>query len=139
MSRLRILFVWLLMAAVPMQGFAAASMLFCGSGSQRQHTHVQAGAMAAVANHGEAHTAAPHDHASHSHAGKAHGNAADKKHGLPDATHKCSTCAACCNVVAMIGPQHEIALAPAPKADLAEPFVLILVRATPVPDKPPRA
>ena len=32
MSRIRIFLVWLVIAAVPLQGLAAASMLFCGTG-----------------------------------------------------------------------------------------------------------
>ena len=113
MLRLRILFAWLLMAALPMQGIAAASMLLCGMGGQHQHT-VQA--------------SEPHDHA------------ADPAPGAsPESGHKCSICAACCNGAALVGIQQAMAISPAPQPELAEPFVLILARAMPVPDKPPRA
>lgn len=140
MIRLRLLLVWLLMAAIPMQGFAAASMLFCGVGGER--TQVQA--VAETHAHPESrhvHAAAQHDHSSHDYGmSDSHGSSAtDAKNGAHDAGHKCSICAACCNSVAIIGINLVITAAPAPQAKLAEPFVLILARATPVPDKPPRA
>lgn len=113
MSRLRILFAWLLIAAVPMQGFTAASMLFCGMGAQHQHTDQ---------------ASEPHAHATDS--------APDAS---PDGGQKCSICAACCNGVALVGVSHMAAVAPAAQAELADPFVLIHTRPTPVPDKPPRA
>lgn len=129
MPMLRILFAWLLIAAVPMQGFAAASMLLCGTGSEHQHT---------------AQTSESHDHAAmHSHTGDAeqsHALAAHPAHDAsPDADHSCSICAACCNGMALVGLNHMAAMSPAPQAQLAEPFVLIHTRDTPVPDKPPRA
>ena len=135
MSVLRILFAWLLIAAVPMQGFAAASMLFCGMGAQHQH----------AATAGET-----HDHAAmHRHGGDdaedqsathVHAHAADPAAGAsPDAKHTCSICAACCNSVALVGLNQMAAVAPAPQAELAESFVLIHTLPSPVPDKPPRA
>ena len=113
MLLLRILFAWLLIAAVPMQGFAAASMLMCGMGEQHQHT-AQAGE--------------PHDHAAHT--------APDAS---PDADHTCSICAACCNGMALVGLNHLVAMAPAPQAEVAELFVRVHTLPAPVPDKPPRA
>jgi len=126
---LRILFAWLLIAAVPMQGFAAASMLWCGMGAQHQHA---------------AEASEPHDHATrHSHtsdAAQGVAHAADAAHGVPaDNGQKCSICAACCSGVALVGMDQVLAMAPAPQAELAEPFVLIHTLPTPVPDKPPRA
>ena len=130
MSVLRLLFAWLLIAAVPMQGFAAASMLLCGAGSEHQHTATMA--------------SETHDHAAmYSHMGDADLSHAHAAHPAPDASpdtgHTCSICAACCNGMALVGLNHLATVAPAPQAQLAEPFVLIHTRATPVPDKPPRA
>nr|WP_315489993.1 hypothetical protein [uncultured Rhodoferax sp.] len=106
-----------------MQGFAAASMLFCGMGMQ----HVDASASATAA------TDTPHDHTA------MHGHSADVVHDAsPDADHTCSICAACCNGVALVGLNHMATVPPAPQVQLAEPSVLIHTRATPVPDKPPR-
>jgi hypothetical protein len=122
MIRLRILFAWLLMAAVPMQGFAAASMLFCGQDAQQAH-------------------AAAHDHATHAHAGEAHSRTKTptKAHGALGTAHTCSICAACCNSLAIMGLEQVIAIAHSPQSELAEPLVFIQARAAPVPDKPPRA
>jgi hypothetical protein len=130
MFRLRQLFTWLLITAVPMQGFAAASMLFCGMGAQHQHT---------------AKASEPHEHADmHSLSGDAaqghHAHVADPApDASPDDNHQCSICAACCNGVALVGVSYMEAVAPAAQAELAEPFVLIHTLPTPVPDKPPRA
>jgi hypothetical protein len=141
MSRLRLLLAWLLMAALPLQGFAAASMLFCGNESQ--HAHAQAltvGASGADEAWSGLHGAGQHDRAGHQHASSKHPQHGEKSaHSMPDATHKCSVCAACCNCVALVSTAHALALAPAPQADLAEPFVHINARPSPVPDKPPRA
>ena len=132
MIRLRILFAWLLMAALPMQGFAAASMLFCGMGAQ---------------HHSAPAADAPHDHAAmlgQSAVAHAHTEATGATHGaLPNTQnnkqHKCSICAACCNGAALIGLQQSLAVSPAAQAELAEPLVLIHTIPSPVPDKPPRA
>ncbi len=134
MFKLRFLLAWLLMAAVPTQGFAAASMLFCGMGMQ----HVPAGAKAIAAMD------APHDHAAMhgptSDATQGHSHAADPAQGAPsDADHTCNICAACCNGVDLVGLSHMSAMAPAPQAPLAEPFVRVHTLPSPVPDKPPRA
>ena len=129
MLMLRILFAWLLIVAVPMQGFAAASMLMCDMGEQHQHT-AQAGE--------------PHDHtAMHDHMGGADPSrihaAEPAPDASPDADHTCSICAACCNGMALVGLNHLVAMAPAPQAKLAEPFLLVHTLPAPVPDKPPRA
>lgn len=128
MSRFRLFLAWLVLAAIPLQGLAAASMLFCGVGE----------------NHAQAHAAAApdHDHSKHSHAApveieKASGDHSGKQ--LPDAMHECGVCAACCHSVAIAESPQPVALAPAPQAELAQPFVLIHARPSPVPDKPPRA
>ena len=130
MSRFRLLFTWLLIAAVPMQAFAAASMLFCGMGAQHQHS---------------AQTSKPHDHAAmQSHSGDAdHGyfQAADPNPDAttPDVGHTCGICAACCSGAALVGVGYMAAMAPAHQTASAEPFVLIYTRPSPVPEKPPRA
>lgn len=128
------------MAAIPVQGFAAASMLFCGM--EKGATQVQTAiASPALPDEYQSQAAVHHEHASHDHgmSGSHESVSPDTKHGAPEAAHKCSICAACCNSVAIIGVDFAIVAAPAPQAELAEPFVLIAARATPVPDKPPRA
>ena len=108
MRRFRLFLAWLLLAAIPLQGMAAASMLFCGSQAHE----------AAAAAHG--HDSA-HDHgdvASHVH-GDAHDGATV---GHTDVT--CSVCASCCSGAAI---------------SEAAAIVAVRLRATPPPDKPPRA
>ncbi|MFC5500167.1 hypothetical protein ACFPOE_21675 [Caenimonas terrae] len=123
-KRIRYLFAWLVLAALPLQGFAAASMLFCGMG-------------AAVVGTAQAH----HDHAAHSHA---HAHAVKGVEGgvaqqLPDAGHSCGVCAACCHGGAIAQTPHVLAMASLPLAPAAEPFVRIDPRPSSVPDKPPRS
>ena len=117
--------MWLLVLALPVQGFAASTMLHCGAG---QHGATQA-------------TEGEHQHASHKHMGAravsagsesmAHDHAAQASPGHEDsalsppsplskltAKHanvmgKCSACAACCTVAFL--PTNVVAFtAPAP-------------------------
>jgi hypothetical protein len=118
MSRLRLLFAWLLLAALPLQGFAAATMLFCGTGASASH----------------------HDHSMHAHTHAATGErAADAGSEPVDAAHSCGVCASCCHSVAITEFTPFAAFVPLPQVHAAEPFVLIHARAASVPDKPPRA
>lgn len=131
MSRIRTVLAWLLLLAIPLQGIAAASMLYCGpaaraavqlqQSSSAGHHHMQA------ADHG-----GRAGHTGH-HAGKATDGA------LPDAGHKCGVCAACCHGAALTGTPLAVALSPAPQLAWNEPFVPVYSRPSPVPDKPPRA
>lgn len=130
MIRVRFLLLWLVMAAVPLQGLAAASMLYCGIGAQHGSAHSMA-------------VAAPvPDHASHDHDHDAVAEAVQATDGqqqqLPGTSHECSVCASCSNAVAMTTVASSVGTMPLPQTDLAEPFVLIQRRAAPVPDKPPR-
>lgn len=136
MFRFRVLLVWLLMAAVPLQGWAAASMLFCGSAGQHSTTQaVEAGHGASDASEGASNVG--HDHSAHDHAQvqKPSGSTGQST----DVGHKCAACAACCHGVAMTAFPEVIAFGPLPQSELSEPFVVIDARPSPVPDKPPRA
>lgn len=136
MSRFRLFLAWLIVAAIPLQGLAASSMLFCGPG---QHPAQVAAAHADLHSPGGP-ASKGHDHSGHSHAGDVQAKKTDsagKK--LPGAAHKCAVCASCCNLVAITEFPSLATFAPAPQADLAEPFVLIHARPSQVPDKPPRA
>lgn len=128
MSRFRILFAWLILAALPLQGFAAASMLFCGMDA-RHEAQAQVQTMPAG-----------HDHAMHSHE---HGvkaqKSADSGTQLPGASHSCGVCASCCHSAAITETPRLLALGPLPPAHAAEPFVRIEPRPSTVPDRPPRA
>jgi hypothetical protein len=93
MSRfVRIALMWLIALAVPLQGFAATSMLFCGpvheAAAQDFHSGLD------HAKHGHS-----HDHAkvaADMHVDDTHSPSVDKS-----STTKCSLCAACCASAAM--------------------------------------
>lgn len=137
MSRFRLFLAWLIVAAIPLQGLAASSMLFCGPNHRpvqvdaaQPEQHMQDGAAA------EQHANSKHGDASEVQTKKAGDNAGKK---LPDASHKCGVCASCCTSVAIAGFPELVVFAPMPQAELAEPFALIHARPSQVPDKPPRA
>ncbi len=123
-----VLLAWLVMAAIPLQGLAAASMLYCGMGA---HHDAQA----------ESAATAQHDHSQHAHGvdGKASKGAGNVQQKLPDAAHKCGVCASCCHSVAITELPQTAVFAPLPQVQWAEPFVLLHARPAVVPDRPPRA
>lgn len=110
----------MLLIAIPLQGFAGASMLFCGQAAHH--------AQPADAN----------EHAGHDHAMHAQQDEPDAKQ-LPGAPHVCAICASCCHAVAITQAEPVVLLPPAPVAGPLAPLVLIPSRPAQVPDKPPRA
>jgi hypothetical protein len=122
------------MFAIPIQGVAAASMLFCGQGTSH---HAQAG------QHKHAAGTPAHDHAEH----QPELNDTLDKGGVklsdgktaPDVLHKCSVCASCCNAVGI--PPTALIVVPDLRlhADLDAPSMAVHSRPLLVPDKPPRA
>jgi cytochrome c553 len=136
MVSFRAILLWLMMLAVPFQGYAAAAMALCTP----EPTQLDAGVP---------HDHAGHDHASHDHALHAHGAghhvdgdmdadhhaAADDSSGT---SHKCSTCAAC-HSVGLMPALHMPALPGLPQADLVEPLHAMATVSPRVPHKPPRA
>jgi hypothetical protein len=133
MPYLRLL-AWIVMFAIPVQGFAAASMLFCGQGTGH---HAQA------ATHSHPAGTPAHDHAQHKAEFKPAADQGSVKladgRSAPDLMHKCSVCASCCNAVAL--PQTALVVAPDRllQAGPAEPLMAAYSRPLLVPDKPPRA
>ncbi len=140
MSRIRRFLLCLMMLALPLQGFAAATMLYCGPGpthqamqkavqmSHQSHDH-NAAAMMQQDHHAQPiNTAAQTDQFSD-----------QAQAALPDAAHKCGVCAACCSVLALTDVARTIAVPSLPHSDLAEPFVLIDAVPSRQPEKPPRA
>ena len=117
MLRFRTLLLWLMVLALPLQGFAAASMLFCGAGASSSSDLV-------LASPAMAHHAADNSGVQQKHFG---------------ATHKCSACAACCSAVWINELPVTAAAESPPPSDLFEPIVLIQVVTSPLPEKPPRA
>ena len=126
--------VWLLIVALPMQGYAAATMVNC---SGRHHEVAVGHAHDASANHHHGHE----DHSSHPHEVPDAGDDVDTQeadHANPASTLTCSACAACC-----VGIALPIALAtqtfPVPVSEphfqRTCPTVDVLLKG---PDKPPR-
>lgn len=110
---LRIALFWLIALAIPAQGVAAVSMLFCGPTHHRlapaahpasSHSHEQPGAHDDHAVMGD-HAAGAHNHGSTDHGQPADvptGDAADQRVFAGDldqlTMHKCGACASCCAV-----------------------------------------
>ncbi|MGJ7507203.1 hypothetical protein [Variovorax sp. GT1P44] len=135
MSRVRMFLMWLMMLAVPFQGYAAASMALCGA--------QQPGAAVAMADHPGAHSAhaGMSDHTAHHHDAAPQAEpdtGTNTAHPHGDGVAKCSTCVAC-HAVALTDSIQVALLHALPQADLAEPASAMAKRATGVPDKPPRA
>ncbi len=143
-SRLRSAVMWLLLFALPLQGFAAAAMLHCGPNHHR---------MAANATAEPAGPAQTYEHIAagqhHHEAGMAdaHGQAApvDGSPGAPSLAHldklvklKCNACAVCCMGAAM--PTAIFTFEPFAPAMVPEFFVLTshIGFVTDAPDRPPR-
>lgn len=159
LTRLRIILVCLLALALPVQGFAAATMLFCVGGSHHRGSALVASAEMGGGQEGGGLHKHPvgtpaHEHAaSHDEAGeKASADAATAldsqraSSSTPDleaksmakVEGKCSACSACCASVAI--PSTLIAFQPV-KAD--SPLVAIVTSAavgflTGGQDRPPR-
>jgi len=137
MSAIRILFAWLLLTALPLQGFAAATTLLCGPAH-----HGPVAAAAAGSHHG---SADDHDHG-HEHAQSAALHADDPASDAEAAPlsangagHSCNLCSAACHGVGLASQPTRVELASAPPVPLTEPFQRFDSRPAPVPDKPPRA
>lgn len=131
MSLWRILLLWLVMATIPLQGMAASSMLLCAMKSHHGHGEQT------VSVQGQAHSAtAGHDHAKHGHAKASPESTSGKS--MPDATHDCGSCGACCHSTAIAEISHWTAPQPLEQNMEAEPFVFVHSPPVRVPDKPPR-
>jgi hypothetical protein len=137
MLLLRLMLTWLIMAAIPLQGFAAASMAFC---------KVSHHALEASAHDGGDR---PGGTLQQDHSQRAQWDASpplmqaldktgDAK-SLPDAGHKCGVCASCCHSLAMGEVPRWPAVAPIPQPEPAEVVPRIYAALTQLPDKPPRA
>jgi hypothetical protein len=110
--------VWFLLLAVPFQGFASATMLFCAP-IQAPASRMQA----AAADHDHAAMMAEHHGAGHQAAmtDDASDQAADPASAQHDGG-KCTTCAACC-VGASMAPSQPIGLAAGTPHRVTAPFV----------------
>ncbi|MFC5458869.1 hypothetical protein [Massilia niabensis] len=135
---LRSLIVWIVLLAVPFQGFASAAMLACGPGHAAPATVPvpDAGQMHDGAAHGAAHGMS-HDMSGHDHAAMAQAVQDDAPEH--DSAHACSACSAC-SIGAAIAPAvppalpvHAAPLLSIPFADGHVPSVDLAL-----PERPPR-
>jgi hypothetical protein len=94
--------MWLLVLALPAQGVAAATMVFCGPIHQRMALAGQVQAATVHATH-EQHKA---HHRVAADAG--HQDSAKSAQELPTDQYSCSTCAACCSATAISAPAFHI-------------------------------
>ena len=138
MSRVRRLLLCLMMFALPLQGFAAASMLFCGMGPRDEAKQQQTSAV--TGHHHSANVdGVQHDHSKHGKAVKLVKQSPEGVKQLPDSAHTCAVCASCCSVVALAEFPWTVQAQSLPDADLPEPFVHIGAVPSRLLEKPPRA
>jgi hypothetical protein len=128
LARWRLFLTWMLMAALPLQGFAAGTMLLCGPATHE---------VAVVA----AHQDAGHDHATHGHpsADGAKQGSASNQDAADDAQHQCNLCASCCHSVGITELSSVSRTAAPPAADLLDPIVPVASHLSRLPERPPRA
>lgn len=146
MHRVRLFVLWIMMFAVPFQGYAAAAMVLCGPGhSGATSTMTATSTMAAVtAGTSEAHDSAVHRHGD-GHAGQHHHEAKQSSKADPgktaglevDTLHKCGTCGAC-HGTALVSELQLAVLQDLPPAELAEPTFALAALVPRLLDKPPR-
>jgi hypothetical protein len=120
----RMFILWLLLLALPAQGYAAATMMRCGP----THSSHQMPDETSHAGHDGAHTTGHAAHAAAAHATAAH---ATNDPGLPrlaspqpDFDHQCSACSVCCAGIglAIFLPDEFTGIAPpAPSAEVLLP------------------
>ena len=140
-SRFRSVMMWLLLFALPLQGYAAATMLNCGPNHHRMMA-------ASIAEPVEAHehaAAGQHHHQMSVAAGEHEVDSVDHSSEAPSLPHldklvkfKCNACAVCCTGAAM--PTAAFSFEPFPPAMAPESFVPTwhVGFVTDGPDRPPR-
>ena len=136
MYRVRLFVLWVMMIAVPFQGYAAVAMAFCTPDHSGSHAAATATAEHSHGGNGHAdHAKAQNQDEAKQSADNSAGNTASAE---PDAMHKCGTCGACHGTALISTPQFAV-LHGLPRADLVEPPLAMATLAPRVLDKPPRA
>lgn len=126
LQMLRALFVWLLVLALPVQGWAAATMVSCGQ-HHGASSHAVADGHDAHVHGGHADALADGTKTDHSDAAPAHASA-----------HTCSACAACCLVGALPSPVLTVPVDAAARTVFAALQPEVGVFAADGPERPPR-
>jgi len=129
---LRLLMIALLALAIPVQGVAAATMLYCGPdhgpGGDAVHAHQAAGASQAHEGHGQD----MHEHAQPN-------TPESPQSPEQSAQAKCSVCAACCNAVAISSSAMRLSPAGAEPEPALKPSSQFYSFITDGPRRPPRS
>ena len=130
MSYVRLLFAWIVMFAIPVQGFAAATTVFCGP--ETAH-HAHAG--------GQVHPPGTpaHDRALSEPEKPLWTAGNEEASPLPDVLHECSVCASCCQAVAITRAIVPALTELPTRTDPGEHLLASYGRSSLLPDKPPRA
>ena len=124
MTRIRFLFLCLLMMTVPFQGFAATAMIMCAT-TPSHHVDVQDSRM-------------HNNDVGHEHVSPANSQSSDSQKSSPDATHKCGVCAACCSA-AVINSYSHVPAVLVPVSTLSVDTLVSIYAVHPQhPEKPPR-
>lgn len=133
--------LWLMMLAIPVQGFASASMLYCAGGAE--HHGMQMRVMP-----GSHHMDGPAVHMEHG-VGATDGGVgvvgkqSDQVHAMsgkfPNSPTKCSVCATCCNIVGIAQALSPMAPAIFPSAQYLEPLVQSYAAPSRLLERPPRS
>lgn len=112
----RLSLTWLLLLALPLQGFAAATMINCGPNHHRMMVAAMADTPKAQQHHHEMGVATDH------HEGASNDGDAPSVHHLDKLMKfKCSACAACCMGAAL--PTAALSIASLPPAMTTAAFV----------------
>jgi len=128
------------MAALPLQGLAAVSMLLCSGTASKVMQMPDAGHGQGLDSAGATshdHHAMSADHGMQDHA--AHAQSASEPHDHGAASHECGICGAGCHSVAIAPSADALHLSSVPQGPAATPIPQVHTRTTPVPDRPPRA
>lgn len=148
---LRTLLIWLMMLAIPTQGFAAAAMLYCGPASDggrmpgAPDAQISATSGHATIGHahrmGDTHAGHAHDHAMAESAGPhlavTDQTGSDAEGFLAEAA--CSVCAACCSGAALVASVLVLSAHSESFAPMRPLSVLALDFFTDGPRRPPRS
>lgn len=145
---LRLLVVWFVAIALPVQGMAAVTMAHCGTSHARMAAAVvpdqppyaghagHAGHAAAAAHHHHGDGLAEPDH--HMGQDTASDDQAQADTPSDPARYKCSTCADCCAGTALPSAAPSLAAPTAEPAAFADKLVTVHTFVPDQPDRPPR-
>ena len=126
--------LWLMMLAIPVQGFAAASMLYCGTDPEHHAMQTQS---VPESHHESGSKADMHDEIGV--AGEQADQAHDMTGKLPNSEHKCGVCASCCNLIAIADVSSSGTAATSPPAHYLEPLAQTYAVPSRLLERPPRS